>query len=98
MPCRRPGDLSAVRGAVGACASAAQLRPALLLWPAICLQYVGDDDVAAKYTCTKCGADTASESGLLVRAVRSSAVVRYLCCEVRPKPVLMLLSQFMKWI
>lgn len=29
------------------------------------LEYVGDDDVAAKYTCTKCGADTASESGLL---------------------------------
>ncbi|PRW59182.1 yippee-like protein [Chlorella sorokiniana] len=28
------------------------------------LEYVTDDDVAAKYTC-KCGADTASESGLL---------------------------------
>lgn len=38
------------------------------------MQYVEDDDVAAKYTCSRCGADTASESGLLVRAAWPCAV------------------------
>ena len=38
------------------------------------LQYVEDDDVAAKYTCARCGADTASESGLLVRGGSSLAL------------------------